>query len=154
MAEAASTAGGADPRAGGDGTAERSGPYSPAAAISTRMVRLVREYTGRGPTKARTTLNSNVVVVTFHDTLTKAELNLVEAGQGEAVMSMRRTFHDVMRARAVANIEELLGRRVIAALADIDPQANVAVMVFLLEEEPESGRAQVSEARVSDGSPS
>jgi uncharacterized protein YbcI len=38
-----------------------------AAEISRQMVRLLSRYTGRGPTHARTTLNTNVAVTVFQD---------------------------------------------------------------------------------------
>jgi hypothetical protein len=34
--------------------------YSATAQISTQMVQLVLQYTGRGPTKARTTIDPNL----------------------------------------------------------------------------------------------
>jgi uncharacterized protein YbcI len=108
---------------------------SMAARVSTDMVQLMSRYTGRGPTKARTTLNTNVVAVIFQDTLTKAEQNLVAAGQMEAVHHMRRTFHELMREDAVAIIEDRLGRKVAAFLSDLDPEANMAGNLFILEPE-------------------
>ena len=96
------------------------------------MVRLLARYVGRGPTKARTMLSPNLVVVTFGDTLTRAEENLVAAGEAEAVVSMRRVFHTTMRGEAVQIIEEILGRTVSAYLADIDTTANVALFAFVL----------------------
>ena len=49
-----------------------------ARGISTAIVRLLREYTGRGPTKAHTTIRDNVVLVMLEQTLTKGEQVLVE----------------------------------------------------------------------------
>lgn len=118
---------------------------SPAAQISNRMVQLLHLYTGRGPTKARTTLNSNLVAVTFHDTLTRGEQSLVAAGQTDTVRMMRRNFHDAMEIEAVAAVEEILGRTVVACLSDVKPEANVAGLMFLLELAPESGTVQVEE---------
>src|SRR4051812_47082232 len=86
---------------------------SPAALVSNELVRLVANYTGRGPTKARTTLNSNVAVVVFQDTLTRGEQQLVAAGQTEAVSRTRRSFHDVMREEAVRAVQEILSRKVV-----------------------------------------
>jgi uncharacterized protein YbcI len=40
------------------------------AEISNVIVRLLREYTGRGPTKARTTIRDNVVLIMLEQTLT------------------------------------------------------------------------------------
>lgn len=107
-------------------------PEGAAVTISNQIVRLLVRYVGRGPTKARTTLSQNLVVVTFADTMTRAELNLVAAGAAEAVASMRRVFQATMREEAVRSIEEILGRTVTAYLADIDTSANIALMAFVL----------------------
>src|SRR3954469_12667603 len=61
-----------------------------AQAISHAVVRVMREYTGRGPTQAHTTINDNVVIVVLRDTLLKAERSLVDDGHAEAVIMMRR----------------------------------------------------------------
>ena len=120
---------------------------SPALAVSNEMVRLLSRYTGRGPTKARTTLSTNVVVVTFQDVLTKAEQTLAAAGQIEAVKAMRSTFHQLMREEASERIGRILGRPVTACLSDVDPTANVAAMVFILDSEAESGRVDVKDSQ-------
>ena len=52
------------------------------AAISHAVVGLLREYTGRGPTKSRTTIRENVVLVMLEQTLTKGEQSLVNKGRG------------------------------------------------------------------------
>lgn len=108
-------------------------PLGPAVTISNRLVRLLALYVGRGPTKARTTLSSNLVVVTFGETMTRGELNLVAAGEAEAVASMRRVFHATMRDEAIRTIEQVLDRTVSAYLADIDTAANVALVAFVLD---------------------
>jgi uncharacterized protein YbcI len=104
-----------------------------AAEISREMVQLLSRYTGRGPTRARTTLNTNLAVTVFQEALTGAELNLVAAGEHEAVHQMRRVFRNLMGEHAVAAVEQTTGRRVIAHLSDVDPEANVAVEMFLFE---------------------
>jgi uncharacterized protein YbcI len=53
------------------------------AAISNAIVRCMRDYTGRGPMKARTTIRDNVVVVMLEQTLTKGEQVLLEKGRGD-----------------------------------------------------------------------
>lgn len=140
------------PSAGEGPTRSTERAPSTAATISDQMVRLVAQYTGRGPTRARTTLNTNLAVVTFQDTLTRGEQQLVAAGQRDAVLLTRRTFHDVMRPDAVRTVQNLLDRRVVACLADIDPEANVACLVFVLEPWPESGRVDVADANLEPSS--
>jgi uncharacterized protein YbcI len=100
---------------------------------------------GRGPTKARTTLSQNLVVVTFGDTMTRAEQNLVAAGHAEAVAAMRRVFQTTMREEAVGSIEEILGRTVTAYLADIDTAANVALVAFVLAPRSDSNSGDPGE---------
>src|SRR5215217_7570446 len=95
-------------------------PGSLRAAISNHVVRLFAEYTGRGPTKARTTIRDNYVLCVTHDTMTKGERRLVEAGERDMVVSIRRTFQTPMRDDLVAGIELLTGRRVLSFLSDHD----------------------------------
>lgn len=127
------------------GGQEREQTISRAAAISRGIVGLISRYTGRGPTKARTTVNTNVVLVVLEDTLTKGEQNLVAAGQLDAVKMMRRTYHSAMRDEAIALVEGILDRKVKAALADIDPDADVVVETFVLERIPETGLTETAE---------
>ena len=49
-------------------------PGKLALAISTAVVRALANTTGRGPTKAKTTLGENAVFVVLQDTLTRGEL--------------------------------------------------------------------------------
>jgi len=104
------------------------------------MVRLLSLYTGRGPTKARTTIDTNVIVVVTDDALTTAEKNLTTAGEADSVKEMRRRFHSVMYNDAAAMVEELTGRTVRAFLADVSPETNAAAHVFLLEPLPDPVR--------------
>jgi uncharacterized protein YbcI len=110
------------------------------------MVHLFSKYFGRGPTRARTTLNTNVALVAMADTLTKAEQNLIAAGEAEAVRSLRRTLHGSMRDEAVARIEEILGRKVVGYMADVDTDANMGVVAFVLAPAMETGLVEVADA--------
>jgi len=112
------------------------------------MVKLISRYTGRGPTKARATVNTNVILVVMEDTLTKGEQKLVAAGEQDAVRSMRRTYQDAMRAEAIGMVETVTGRTVISSLSDIDVERNVAAEVFVLEPRPDTGVAATVEAEL------
>ena len=111
---------------------EHSPTASRAAAISNFVVRTLSEYTGRGPTKARTHLSDNVVTVVLQDTLTKGERSLVEDGLNDLVLNMRKAFQATMRDELTRGIEEILGRRVVAFLSDnhIDPDYGVEVFIL------------------------
>ena len=103
-----------------------------AQAISHAVVRVMREYTGRGPTQAHTTINDNMVIVVLRDTLLKAERSLVSDGHADEVIMMRRRFQSTMRDEFIAAVTEHTGRGVEAFLSDnaIDP--DIAVEVFIL----------------------
>jgi uncharacterized protein YbcI len=122
--------------AGTSGTEERT-PGSLSAAISNHIVRLFAEYTGRGPTKARTTIRDNVVVCIAEDNMTKAERRLAAEGEGELVVTVRRKFQSTMRDDLVSGIELLTGRKVVSFLSDHDDATDTAAEVFVLDGPPQ-----------------
>ena len=86
-------------------------------AISNLVVRLLSEYTGRGPTKARTHFNDNLITVMVQDLLTKGERSLVRDGKANFVLETRRAYQPTMREDFTAGVEEITGRQVIAFLS-------------------------------------
>ena len=59
-------------------------------ATANHLVRLLNEYTGRGPTKARTSFSADLVTVVVRDLLTKGERSLVRDGRADLVLDLRR----------------------------------------------------------------
>jgi uncharacterized protein YbcI len=106
---------------------------SPQLAISNALVRLLAEHTGRGPTQARTVISGELITVVLRDLLTKAERRLVEADHGEIVRDMRHRVHRVIRPDAIAAVERITGRRVLAYFEDHEIDHDVALQAFLLE---------------------
>jgi uncharacterized protein YbcI len=105
------------------------------AAISNAIVRLMHDYTGRGPTKARTTVSGDLVVCVLADALTKGERSLVADGRPEAVLRMRKVFQDTMRASIVGEVERLTGRSAIAFMSDNHFDPDYAAEIIILEPE-------------------
>jgi uncharacterized protein YbcI len=105
---------------------------SKAADISNMVVRVTSQYTGRGPTKARTYIHDDLVTVVLQDSLTKGERTLVGRGDRELVLSTRRAFQDAMEADLVAGIHEILGRDVAAFLSAHRTDPDYAVETFIL----------------------
>ena len=118
-------------------------------AISNGMVHLLRQYTGRGPTKARTTVGRDHVLIMVQDALTTGERTLVDAGYGEEVMFTRRRFQEVMRPEATKMIEELTGRPVVGFMSDNHANPDLGVEVFILQ--PNGKPAELAEGESSDG---
>src|SRR3954454_9838837 len=107
-----------------------------AATISKTVVRALARTTGRGPTKAKTTIGENGVFVVLQDSLTVGEQTLTKAGHGRAVLDLRRRWQEVMKADVSLEIEELTGRKVIGFMSDNHIDPDLAVEVFVLEPLP------------------
>ena len=106
---------------------------SPSAKIATSVVQVMHEYTGRGPTKAKTTINENIVTVLLADTLTNGERNLVEFGRADRVIRLRHDYQLVMRNELVEIVERELDRKVIAFMSQNHIDPDLAVETFVLE---------------------
>jgi uncharacterized protein YbcI len=115
-----------------------------ASSISNAMVRLLSEYTGRGPTKARTYINEDLISIVLQDTLTKGEQSLVRDGNVELVLASRKAYQNTMRADLVTAVEEFSGRKVMAFLSDNHLDPDVAVESFVLTPRSEESSANGS----------
>jgi uncharacterized protein YbcI len=109
------------------------------SAISTAIVRMMREYTGRGPMKARTTIRDNVVLVMLEQTLTKGEQVLVIKGRSENVLALRREYQEAMREESSDKVAELTGREVVAMMSANHLDPDLAAEIYVLDGPPEFG---------------
>jgi uncharacterized protein YbcI len=105
------------------------------AMISREIVRLQAEYYGKGPTKAKTYILEDVVVVVLEESFTRAEKTLAERGEREAIQQIRRRFQQQMAESFTSIVEQATGRKVRAFLSDTDVDQDVAVETFLLADE-------------------
>jgi len=115
------------------------------AAICNAVVRIQREYLGRGPTKARAELHGDIIVVLMHETLTKAERSLAIKGRHEDVLRSRRSLQGTMRDDIVAAVQELTGRSVIAFMSDTHIDPDLACEVLVLEPDDGDGAEQAAD---------
>jgi uncharacterized protein YbcI len=102
-------------------------------ALSNAVVGVLREYTGRGPTKARTTIRDNVVLVMLEQTLTKGEHVLVDKGRGDRVLMLRREYQEAMREESSARVAELTGRNVIAMMSANHLNPDLGAEIYVLD---------------------
>ncbi len=114
-------------------THDRPEDVSQAVAISNAVVHLIREYTGRGPTKARTHFHDDLVSVVMRDSLTNGERSLVRDGLGDIVLATRKAYQGTMREDLVAAVERITGRTVAAFLSDNHIDPDIGVETFVLE---------------------
>jgi uncharacterized protein YbcI len=111
-----------------------------AAAISNTIAQLLHDYSGRGPTRARTTIGDDLIVCVLADALTKSESGLVQAGEQAIVLEQRSTLQKIMRDDAIAAVESLSGRTVTAFMSNNHIDPDVAVETFVLEPLPRPER--------------
>ena len=106
---------------------------APSAMISTSAVQVLHEYTGRGPTKAKTVISEDLVTILVADTLTHGERKLVDNGDADEVLLLRHHYQRIMRPELVAIVERQLERRVVAFMSQNHIDPDLAVEVFVLE---------------------
>ena len=105
------------------------------ARISKEIVRLQSEYYGKGPTRAKTYIVDDLVVVVLEESFTRAEKTLVERGEREAIQQIRRRFQQQMADSFISIVEQATGRRVRVFLSETDVDQDVSVETFLLADE-------------------
>lgn len=103
------------------------------AAVTREVIRVQSESHGRGPKKAFSFHNGNVLVTILEEVLSPAERKLAGNGQSEAVIKMRRLYQDNMAAEMKQRIEAVTGRRVTAVMSDNHVDPDMAVEIFILD---------------------
>jgi uncharacterized protein YbcI len=93
----------------------------------------MREHYGRGPIKAKTYLLDNLIVCVLSDGFTAIERTMMEGGEPERVLELRRDFQRMMKDRYTTMIEELTGRKVLAFLSQAHVEPDLTIEMFLLD---------------------
>ena len=97
------------------------------------MVAIYKDYFGRGPTRAKTSITEDSVVVLLSDALTVVEQRLAQEGNHETVLSVRRKAQESMGRDMTELVERLTGRKVSCLLGDHDVLTDTAVEVLVFE---------------------
>ncbi len=101
-------------------------------AISDGLVALLKEYYGRGPTRAKSYYEDDLVVCLLRGGFSRVEQTLLEGGRGGSVIRQRMEFQELMRSRFEAVIENATGRRVIGFMSGNQQSPDVMCEVFIL----------------------
>jgi uncharacterized protein YbcI len=101
-------------------------------AISDGIVALLKEYYGRGPTRAKSYYEDDIVVCLLRGGFTRVEQTLLEGGRGSAVIQQRVEFQELMRDRFAAVIEGATGRQVIGFMSGNQQHPDIMCEVFIL----------------------
>jgi len=101
-------------------------------AISDGLVALLKEFYGRGPTRAKSYFEDDLVVCVLRGGFSRVEQTLLDGGRGAAVINQRMEFQDVMRERFEAVIEDATGQRVIGFMSGNQQEPDMMCEVFIL----------------------
>jgi uncharacterized protein YbcI len=101
-------------------------------AISDGLVALLKDFYGRGPTRAKSYFEDDLVVCVLRGGFSRVEQTLLDGGRGAAVINQRMEFQEVMRQRFEAVIEDATGQRVIGFMSGNQQQPNMMCEVFVL----------------------
>jgi uncharacterized protein YbcI len=104
------------------------------AAISTRIVAIVREHYGRGPTKAKTyALDDLIVVVMRGSGFTPLEQTIMDDGGADRVVAMRHEFQRLIGDRYRQAIEDLTHCKVVAFLSQAHVEPDITIEIFFMD---------------------
>jgi uncharacterized protein YbcI len=102
-------------------------------AISDGMVALLKEFYGRGPTRAKSYYEDDLVVCLLRGGFTRVEQTLLAGGRGQSVIQQRMEFQELMRERFTAVIEDATGRHVIGFMSGNQQHPDMMCEVFILD---------------------
>lgn len=117
------------------------------AEISTRIVQMMREAIGKGPTRCKTHwAGSDTLIVMLGGGYLPSEQTLFAAGRAADVRAGRQALQDVLEGRMRALVEEVVGRPVIAFMSAQHQDPDLQAEIFVLE--PQGG----DDSAAADGS--
>lgn len=104
-----------------------------AERISTSFVGLIKEHGDRGPTKCRTYIDDDLIIVLMRGGFSRLEGTLFEDGKWIDVRTNRQIFQDTMEGRLTETIERLTGRQVAAFMSASHQQPDMQIEMFVLD---------------------
>jgi uncharacterized protein YbcI len=107
------------------------------AAIGEAIVRLERQFYGRGPSSVRVSVTEETpvsIVALSVDSLTAADRTLNDRGARDAVRRHHEALNTATREDFVRVIEDIVHEPVTAYLAQIHPLTGYGIRVFLFDE--------------------
>ncbi|MGB9184383.1 MAG: DUF2294 domain-containing protein [Solirubrobacteraceae bacterium] len=114
-------------------------PTAPSLEISNAISRLHKQYVGRGPTSARTTIDDDLVLCLLEGGYTRAEQTLEENDNGDVVAAGRLGLQDAMREGMIEAVQAILGRGVRSFMSANDLRRNLQIEVFVLDGNRDAG---------------
>jgi uncharacterized protein YbcI len=103
------------------------------SAVTNGIVQLFRGYYGRGPTKAKSyLLDDRIIVCVLEDTMTKVEKTLAENGHGHKVREVRLTFQEAMADEFMGVVSDAMDRPVVGYHSQLTIEPDIGFEFFVL----------------------
>jgi uncharacterized protein YbcI len=104
------------------------------AAVTNGIVKLFRDYYGRGPTKAKSyMLDDRILVCVLEDTMTRVERTLADSGHGDKVREVRLVFQEAMADEFKQCVAAGTGRQVMAYHSQLTLDPDLGFEFFVLD---------------------
>lgn len=104
------------------------------AEFTKAIIKLEKEYLGRGPLDARTFFVDDMILVRLRGVLTQAEQKLAETPQGSTLIKeTRRQLFETSRSLLENIVKEMLGSQVKSFHSDISTKNNERIVVLTLD---------------------
>jgi len=103
--------------------------------LSNAVVRVHKRFYGKGPTKARSHLQQNLLTVILEGGFTRSEQTLHEHGHDREVVQSRLAMRSSVEDQLRTAVEAILGRRIRSFMSAHDPGNDIQAEVFVLEQD-------------------
>ena len=102
------------------------------------MVRAQKEFFGRGPTKAKSYMLDDMLIIVMRGGMTTAEKTMLDFGKEDQVREFRQLFENEMTERLTDTMEELTGRKIVNYQSQVMFDPDVVVEMFVFDSEGSS----------------
>jgi uncharacterized protein YbcI len=136
----------------GDATSREAGE-SLLSRISTEIVRFQKEFFGKGPSRAKSYMLDDFLIVVMRGGVTTAEQTMLDFGEADLVRQFRQTFENRMTEHLVGKIEELTGRKVVTYQSQILFDPHTVIELFFFDREADQSQLrETADGQLSDRS--
>lgn len=111
-------------------------PDAIVAKVSREVVAVLKESVGRGPTKAKTYLHDDCLMILLREGHTKTEGTMYKGGGERAVAQGRVDLSKMIRDPLTEVVERNTGRKVVGFLSSSQQEPDLLSFVFVFEASP------------------
>ena len=115
---------------------DHEGHFEHRAAISREIVVLLKDLTGRGPTKAKTYVHGDCVILLLREGHTRSEATMFAAGGARGVAQGRVDMSETIRGPLIEVIERHTKREVVGFMSSSQQDPDLLSFVFVLDTSP------------------